>query len=146
MVSSTYVLRLILRVAGTRSAVPLHMMLEAHASAPSPRTGDQMWEGSMTRSPESPLSDPAACQALFDTALRVISSASYARSRLLARSERPPGEVVIALEACMEAAERLFRTASELSQSFPPPENDVGEPGEEANGDRPTIPVPIVRR
>lgn len=122
------------------------MMLEAHASAPPPRTGDQMWEGSMTRSSGSPLSDPAACQALFDTALRVISSASYARSRLLARSERPPGEVVIALEACMEAAERLFRTASELSQSFPPPANEVDHDAELNSGDRPTIPVPIVRR
>src|SRR5688572_3659974 len=122
------------------------MMLEAHASVPSPRTGDQLWEGSMTRSPESPLSDPAACQALFDTALRVISSASYARSRLLARSERPPGEVVIALEACMEAAERLFRTASALSQSFAPPAPEGSDADEEANGDRPTIPVPMARR
>lgn len=100
----------------------------------------------MTRSPESPLADPAACQTLFDTALRVISSASYARSRLLARSERPPGEVVIALEACMEAAERLFRTASELSQSFPPAAPESEETTDETNGDRPTIPVPIVRR
>lgn len=122
------------------------MMLEAHAPAPLTRTADQMWEGSMTRSPESPLADPVACQALFDTALRVISSASYARSRLLARSERPPGEVVIALEACMEAAERLFRTASELSRSFPPPAHEVDEMAEEANGDRPTIPVRVVRR
>ena len=122
------------------------MMFEAHESTPSPRTVDQLWEGSMTRSSESPLVDPAACQALFDTALRVISSASYARSRLLARSERPPGDVVIALEACMEAAERLFRTASELSQSFPPPARDDMDEADERNGDRPTIPVPIVRR
>lgn len=108
----------------------------------------------MTRSPESPTADSAACQALFDTALRVISSASYARSRLLARNERPPGEVVIALEACMEAAERLFRTASALSQSFPPPgqtdadaDADVNpDADEETNGDRPTIPVPLARR
>ena len=100
----------------------------------------------MTRTPESPLSDSVACQALFDTALRVISSASYARSSLLARSERPPGEVVIALEACMEAAERLFRTASALSQSFAPPASREAEGDEEANGDRPTIPVPIVGR
>jgi hypothetical protein len=121
-------------------------MLQAIASDPSPRTVDQIWEGPMTRSPDSPLADAAACQALFDTALRVISSASYARSRLLARAEHPPGEVVIALEACMEAAERLFRTASSLSQSFPPPAQDEPEELEEANGDRPTIPVPIGRR
>ncbi len=131
---------------GTVPALPLAMMLEAVATDPSPRAVDQTWEGPMTRSPDSPLADAAACQALFDTALRVISSASYARSRLLARAERPPGEVVIALEACMEAAERLFRTASTLSQSFPPPGQDEAEELEEMNGDRPTIPVPIVRR